>query len=73
MASCDDFTAKQREGMINRASMRLTAVSAIREIKAKYQVRKNWMGDPCAPKAMAWDRLTCSYGAIGSRPRITSV
>jgi hypothetical protein len=42
-------------------------------IKAKYQVSKNWMGDPCAPKAMAWDRLTCSYGAIGSRPRITSV
>uniref|UniRef100_A0ACD5T8B7 Uncharacterized protein n=1 Tax=Avena sativa TaxID=4498 RepID=A0ACD5T8B7_AVESA len=31
------------------------------------------MGDPCVPKDMAWDRLTCSYGAIGSRPRITSV
>ncbi|XP_047045592.1 putative leucine-rich repeat receptor-like protein kinase At2g19210 [Lolium rigidum] len=48
-------------------------VYAITAIKAKYQVSKNWMGDPCAPKAMAWDRLTCSYGAIGSRPRITSV
>uniref|UniRef100_A0ACD5T8C4 Uncharacterized protein n=1 Tax=Avena sativa TaxID=4498 RepID=A0ACD5T8C4_AVESA len=48
-------------------------VSAITTIKAKYRVSKNWMGDPCAPKAMAWDRLTCSYGAIGSRPRITGI
>ena len=37
-----------------------------------YQVTKNWMGDPCVPKTMAWDRLACSY-AIGSRPRITRV
>ncbi|CAM0954470.1 unnamed protein product [Alopecurus aequalis] len=48
-------------------------VSAITAIKAKYQVTKNWMGDPCAPKTMAWDRLTCSYGAMGSRPRITGI
>nr|XP_051220267.1 putative leucine-rich repeat receptor-like protein kinase At2g19210 [Lolium perenne] len=48
-------------------------VSAITAIKAKYQVKKNWMGDPCAPKTMAWDRLTCSYGATGSHPRITNV
>jgi len=48
-------------------------VSAITAIKAKYQVMKNWMGDPCAPKTMAWDRLICSYGAMGSRPRITRV
>ncbi|KAM0875070.1 hypothetical protein ACQ4PT_037026 [Festuca glaucescens] len=48
-------------------------VSAITAIKAKYQVKRNWMGDPCAPKTMAWDRLTCSYGAVGSHPRITNV
>ncbi|KAK1699305.1 hypothetical protein QYE76_016002 [Lolium multiflorum] len=48
-------------------------VSAIMAIKAKYQVKKNWMGDPCAPKTMAWDRLTCSYGAVGSHPRITNL
>uniref|UniRef100_A0ACD5TEV3 Uncharacterized protein n=1 Tax=Avena sativa TaxID=4498 RepID=A0ACD5TEV3_AVESA len=48
-------------------------VSAITAIKAKYRVTKNWMGDPCVPNDMAWDRLTCSYGATGSRPRITSV
>ncbi|XP_024315142.1 receptor-like protein kinase At3g21340 isoform X2 [Brachypodium distachyon] len=46
--------------------------SAAMEIKAKYQVHKNWMGDPCLPKTMAWDRLTCSH-AIASRPRITSL
>ncbi|KAK1625942.1 hypothetical protein QYE76_000257 [Lolium multiflorum] len=48
-------------------------VSAITAIKGKYQVKKNWMGDPCVPKTMAWDRLTCSNGVIGSRPRVTSV
>ncbi|XBJ11771.1 hypothetical protein VPH35_016418 [Triticum aestivum] len=47
-------------------------VSAITAIKTKYQVKKNWMGDPCVPKTMAWDKLTCSY-AIGSSPRIVSV
>ncbi|XP_047045180.1 probable LRR receptor-like protein kinase At1g51890 [Lolium rigidum] len=47
-------------------------VSAITAIKAKYRVTKNWMGDPCVPKTMAWDSLTCSY-TIDSRSRITSV
>ncbi|KAL5203400.1 hypothetical protein ABZP36_014352 [Zizania latifolia] len=47
-------------------------VSAITAIKAKYQVKKNWMGDPCMPKTLAWDRLTCSY-AISNPARITSL
>ncbi|XP_062180192.1 putative leucine-rich repeat receptor-like protein kinase At2g19210 [Phragmites australis] len=47
-------------------------VSAITAIKAKYLVQKNWMGDPCVPKTLAWDGLTCSY-AISNPPRITSV
>ncbi|KAK1699302.1 hypothetical protein QYE76_015999 [Lolium multiflorum] len=47
-------------------------VSAINAIKAKYQLKKNWMGDPCSPKKFAWDGLTCSY-AISERPRITSI
>ncbi|KAL5230992.1 hypothetical protein ABZP36_029768 [Zizania latifolia] len=47
-------------------------VSAITAIKAKYQVKKNWMGDPCAPKSLAWDGLTCNY-AISTPPRITSI
>uniref|UniRef100_A0ACD5U0J5 Uncharacterized protein n=1 Tax=Avena sativa TaxID=4498 RepID=A0ACD5U0J5_AVESA len=48
-------------------------VSAIMEIRAKYQVRTNWIGDPCGPgTVMVWDSLTCSY-PIASPPRITSV
>ncbi|KAK1699303.1 hypothetical protein QYE76_016000 [Lolium multiflorum] len=47
-------------------------VSAVTVIKAKHHVKKNWMGDPCAPKTMAWERLTCSY-TIASPPRITSL
>uniref|UniRef100_A0A0A8YSR4 Protein kinase domain-containing protein n=1 Tax=Arundo donax TaxID=35708 RepID=A0A0A8YSR4_ARUDO len=41
-------------------------------IKAKYKVQRNWMGDPCVPKTLAWDGLTCSY-AVSSPPRITGV
>ncbi|CAN6337026.1 unnamed protein product [Urochloa humidicola] len=47
-------------------------VSAITAIKAKYHVQKNWMGDPCFPKTLAWDGLTCSY-AVSTPPRITSL
>jgi hypothetical protein len=49
-----------------------STVSAITAIKAKYGVKKNWMGDPCVPKTLAWEGLTCSY-AISSPPRITSL
>ncbi|CAL4990387.1 unnamed protein product [Urochloa decumbens] len=38
-------------------------------IKAQYQVEKNWMGDPCVPKTLAWNGLTCVY-AISGPPRI---
>ncbi|KAM0879082.1 hypothetical protein ACQ4PT_034427 [Festuca glaucescens] len=48
-------------------------VSAITAIKLKYHVTQNWMGDPCVPQTMAWDRLTCSYTVDSSHPRITSV
>ncbi|PNT70862.1 hypothetical protein BRADI_2g19250v3 [Brachypodium distachyon] len=47
-------------------------VYAIMAIKAKYQVKKNWMGDPCVPENMSWDRLTCGY-AIASPPRISTI
>ncbi|TVU20527.1 hypothetical protein EJB05_36740, partial [Eragrostis curvula] len=46
-------------------------VSAITAVKANYRVQKNWMGDPCAPKTLAWDGLTCSY--VIPTPRITGV
>lgn len=44
--------------------------SAAMEIKAKYKVEKNWMGDPCLPQTMTWDRLNCSHA---NPPRITSI
>ncbi|KAL6618903.1 hypothetical protein ACP70R_034042 [Stipagrostis hirtigluma subsp. patula] len=47
-------------------------VSAITAIRENYQVKKNWIGDPCVPKTLAWGGLTCSY-AISSPPRITSL
>ncbi|CAL4893908.1 unnamed protein product [Urochloa decumbens] len=49
-------------------------VSAMMAIKAEYQVKKNWMGDPCVAETYAWDGLTCTYAAaISSPPRITGV
>lgn len=47
-------------------------VAAIVAIKTNYQVKKDWMGDPCVPKTLSWDGLSCSY-AISSPPRIKSV
>ncbi|KAM3411919.1 hypothetical protein ACQJBY_003536 [Aegilops geniculata] len=47
-------------------------VSASMVIKDKYHVQKNWMGDPCIPKTIAWERLMCSY-TIAKTPRIISV
>ncbi|KAM3411933.1 hypothetical protein ACQJBY_003542 [Aegilops geniculata] len=47
-------------------------VSASMAIKDKYHVQKNWMGDPCIPKTIAWERLMCSY-TIAKTPRIISV
>ncbi|TVU19666.1 hypothetical protein EJB05_35829, partial [Eragrostis curvula] len=49
-----------------------TKVSAIAAIKAKYRVQKNWIGDPCLPRTLTWDGLTCRY-AISQPPRITGV
>lgn len=50
----------------------LQDASAAMAIKAKYHVQKNWMGDPCLLKNMAWDRINCSYGITNSS-RITSI
>uniref|UniRef100_A0ACD5TEW9 Uncharacterized protein n=1 Tax=Avena sativa TaxID=4498 RepID=A0ACD5TEW9_AVESA len=47
-------------------------VAAMSAIKAKYGVQKNWAGDPCAPKTLVWDGLSCSY-AISMPPRITTL
>ncbi|XP_020266813.1 putative leucine-rich repeat receptor-like protein kinase At2g19210 [Asparagus officinalis] len=44
-------------------------VDAIMAIKMHYNVKRNWIGDPCAPRAFAWDGLVCSYN-MSSSPRI---
>ncbi|XP_025806951.1 probable LRR receptor-like serine/threonine-protein kinase At1g51810 [Panicum hallii] len=38
---------------------------AMMKIRAEYGLKKNWMGDPCAPKEFAWDGLNCSYSSSG--------
>ncbi|RWW25196.1 hypothetical protein GW17_00010474 [Ensete ventricosum] len=51
----------------------LTAsVDAMMAIKGLYQVKKNWMGDPCSPKAYTWDGLKCALNASGV-PRLTTL
>ncbi|KAK1400078.1 putative leucine-rich repeat receptor-like serine/threonine-protein kinase [Heracleum sosnowskyi] len=46
---------------------------SIMDIKSVYKVQKeNWQGDPCAPRAYAWDGVGCSYNG-SDLPRITSL
>ncbi|XP_072959414.1 putative leucine-rich repeat receptor-like protein kinase At2g19210 [Typha angustifolia] len=49
----------------------LRDVEAIMAIREGYQMKRNWVGDPCAPNKYAWDGVTCSYSA--SAPRITAL
>ena len=46
---------------------------SIMDIKSVYKVQKgNWQGDPCSPKAYAWNGVGCSYNG-SDLPRITSL
>ncbi|KAL8149787.1 hypothetical protein AgCh_006700 [Apium graveolens] len=46
---------------------------SIMDIKSVYTVQKeNWQGDPCAPRAYAWDGVGCSYND-SDFPRIISL
>ncbi|TVU49679.1 hypothetical protein EJB05_01005, partial [Eragrostis curvula] len=38
---------------------------AMMKIRTTYAVKKNWMGDPCAPKALHWAGVNCSYASSG--------
>lgn len=42
-------------------------VDAMMAIKTKYQVNKNWMGDPCLPKEFVWTGLQCKCDGVGCR------
>ncbi|CAF2334991.1 unnamed protein product [Brassica napus] len=49
-------------------------VVAIKDIETAYGLsRIKWQGDPCVPQMYAWDGLNCSYTAISTPPRITSL
>ncbi|KAG2728906.1 hypothetical protein I3843_01G221100 [Carya illinoinensis] len=45
-------------------------VQAIMEIKARYNVTRNWQGDPCVPSEYSWDGLNCTND---NHPRIISL
>ncbi|XP_037473241.1 leucine-rich repeat receptor-like serine/threonine-protein kinase At2g14510 [Triticum dicoccoides] len=47
-------------------------ISAMTTIRDMYQMKKNWMGDPCAPKNFAWNGLHCGY-AVSRPPTITGL
>ncbi|KAG6503689.1 hypothetical protein ZIOFF_036013 [Zingiber officinale] len=44
---------------------------AINAVKAQYEVKKQWTGDPCSPVECRWAGLNCSY--ISEPPSITAV
>ncbi|MQL94549.1 hypothetical protein Taro_027230 [Colocasia esculenta] len=61
----ENFTTDDRDGEVPAA-----AVDAMEDIKRAYKlVKRNWMGDPCAPQEFVWDGLNCSYEAF-RHPRI---
>ncbi|KAI4980039.1 hypothetical protein ZWY2020_016792 [Hordeum vulgare] len=39
---------------------------AMMAIQDDFGVIKNWMGDPCTPKAFIWRGLNCSYPPVGA-------
>ncbi|XVE52000.1 hypothetical protein DITRI_Ditri02bG0085200 [Diplodiscus trichospermus] len=47
-------------------------VNAIVNIKSMYGLKRNWQGDPCAPREYTWEGLNCSY-EDSSPPRIISL
>ncbi|XP_065015781.1 senescence-induced receptor-like serine/threonine-protein kinase [Musa acuminata AAA Group] len=52
---------------LTRAATASGDADAINAIKEQYQVKRSWMGDPCAPEQFPWDGLNCSYGTDSSR------
>ncbi|VVA24289.1 PREDICTED: probable LRR receptor [Prunus dulcis] len=47
-------------------------VEPITNIKLTYGVKRNWQGDPCAPKEYSWEGLNCSNDGY-QPPRIISL
>ncbi|PQP92355.1 senescence-induced receptor-like serine/threonine-protein kinase [Prunus yedoensis var. nudiflora] len=47
-------------------------VEHITNTKSTYRVKRNWQGDPCAPKEYSWEGLNCSFDGY-EPPRIISL
>uniref|UniRef100_A0A0D9V6Y9 non-specific serine/threonine protein kinase n=1 Tax=Leersia perrieri TaxID=77586 RepID=A0A0D9V6Y9_9ORYZ len=42
------------------------------DVKNKYNVTRNWKGDPCSPREYIWEGLNCTY-PNGQNPRIFKI
>lgn len=49
-----------------------TIAEAMMEIRRNYEVKKNWMGDPCFPPSYKWEGIRCSYNG-DNPPRVISM
>ncbi|XP_042465196.1 putative leucine-rich repeat receptor-like serine/threonine-protein kinase At2g19230 [Zingiber officinale] len=47
-------------------------VDAMTAIKERYQIQRNWMGDPCSPSAFVWDGINCTHN-LSNSPRVTAL
>ncbi|KAL5205296.1 hypothetical protein ABZP36_033505 [Zizania latifolia] len=46
---------------------------AIMAIKLEYEVKKNWMGDPCSPQKFTWEGVKCRKNTSDNTMRIISI
>ncbi|CAF2097597.1 unnamed protein product [Brassica rapa] len=47
-------------------------LSAMRNLKSTYKVKRNWEGDVCVPQAYTWEGVNCSYNGT-SMPRVIAL
>ena len=57
---------------VNESTTDSLDANAMMTIQEKFSVKKNWVGDPCAPISFAWNGLNCSY-TPNSPPRIAAL
>ncbi|TVU49672.1 hypothetical protein EJB05_00998, partial [Eragrostis curvula] len=59
-----EVATNDTDGILLKLSWSKFHTKTMMTIRTKYSLKKNWMGDPCAPKAFAWDGLNCSYPSL---------
>ncbi|XP_044444740.1 probable LRR receptor-like serine/threonine-protein kinase At1g05700 [Aegilops tauschii subsp. strangulata] len=57
---------------LNESTTASLDANAMVAIQTKFKVKRNWVGDPCAPISFAWYGLDCSYTPDGP-PRIIAI